>query len=56
MDSEAHLYFEDYVVGELRQLGSVSLSEADMLDFARKYDPQEMHVDPKKQPRVRSVA
>jgi acyl dehydratase len=48
MNSEAHLYFEDYVVGELRQLGSVSLSEADILDFARKYDPQEMHVDPEK--------
>lgn len=41
-------YFEDYIVGEVRELGNVSLSEAEMIDFARRYDPQDFHIDPEK--------
>jgi acyl dehydratase len=48
MELQSGLYFEDYIVGEVRQLGSVSLSESEMIEFARKYDPQEFHVNPKK--------
>jgi acyl dehydratase len=38
-------YFEDYPVGAVYIGGPVSVSEQDILDFARRYDPQPMHVD-----------
>jgi len=38
-------FFEDYPVGAVFTGGSVSVSEQEILDFARRYDPQPMHVD-----------
>ena len=38
-------YFEDYPVGAVFTGGPISVSEQDILDFARRYDPQPMHVD-----------
>ncbi|MEV7036708.1 MaoC family dehydratase [Amycolatopsis sp. NPDC051061] len=38
-------YFEDYVPGATHDCGSVEVTEADILDFARRYDPQSFHVD-----------
>jgi acyl dehydratase len=38
-------YFEDYPVGRVVTGGPVVVSEAEILDFARRYDPQPMHVD-----------
>ncbi len=38
-------YFEDYVPGVTHDCGSVEVAEADILDFARRYDPQSFHVD-----------
>lgn len=38
-------YFEDYPVGAVYVGGPVAVSEQDILDFARRYDPQPMHVD-----------
>ena len=38
-------YLEDYVPGAVYEYGYVTVSEADILDFARKFDPQPMHVD-----------
>jgi acyl dehydratase len=38
-------YFEDYVPGVPHDCGSVEVTEADILDFARRYDPQSFHVD-----------
>jgi len=38
-------YFEDYPVGAVFTGGPISVSEADILEFARRYDPQPMHVD-----------
>jgi acyl dehydratase len=38
-------YFEDYPVGAVYVGGPISVSEADILAFARRYDPQPMHVD-----------
>jgi acyl dehydratase len=38
-------YFEDYVPGVTHDCGSVEVTEADILDFARRYDPQSFHVD-----------
>ena len=39
-------YWEDFAVGEVIELGSCSITEAEVLAFARKYDPQPFHTDP----------
>jgi acyl dehydratase len=39
-------YFEDYTPGMVFDCGSVSLSEADIIAFAKEYDPQPFHTDP----------
>jgi acyl dehydratase len=41
-----HRYFEDYVAGTVSEYGEVRVSEAEILEFARRFDPQLMHVDP----------
>ncbi|MCW9033804.1 MAG: MaoC family dehydratase [Rhodospirillales bacterium] len=41
-------YFEDYVVGAVHDLGTVSVSESEIIDFARQFDNQLFHVDPTK--------
>lgn len=38
-------WFEDYVPGSVFEFGHVTLSEADILAFARAYDPQPIHLD-----------
>jgi acyl dehydratase len=40
-------YFEDYVVGAVYEYGYITVTEAEILDFAQVYDPQPIHVDPK---------
>jgi len=39
-------YLEDLQVGEKTLTGSVTITEAEMLDFSRQFDPQPMHTDP----------
>ena len=39
-------WFEDYEVGGTYQLGSFSLSEAEIVEFAQRFDPQPFHIDP----------
>lgn len=38
-------YFEDFHVGEVIDLGSVSVTQEEILAFARQFDPQPFHVD-----------
>ena len=38
-------YFEDFEPGQVVELGSVDVSEEEILEFARRYDPQPFHVD-----------
>jgi acyl dehydratase len=38
-------YFEDYVPGSIVEYGDILVNEAEIIEFARRYDPQEMHVD-----------
>jgi acyl dehydratase len=40
------LYFEDFDVGQSRSAGIHELTEADIIAFARQWDPQPWHVDP----------
>jgi acyl dehydratase len=38
-------YFEDYVTGAVYEYGYASVSEADIIAFAERFDPQPIHVD-----------
>jgi acyl dehydratase len=39
-------YFEDYIPGSVVDCGAFTLSEAEIIAFAKEYDPQPFHVDP----------
>jgi acyl dehydratase len=39
-------YFEDFAAGQVVELGSHAVTEEEILDFARRFDPQPFHVDP----------
>jgi acyl dehydratase len=39
-------YFEDYLPGAVYEYGYITVTEAEIIEFARVYDPQPIHVDP----------
>jgi len=39
-------YFEDYVAGDVHEVGNIEIDEAEMIAFAHRYDPQPFHTDP----------
>src|SRR3974390_1139156 len=39
-------YFDDYIEGEVHQLGTIKVETAELLSFARRFDPQDFHADP----------
>ena len=39
-------YFEDYEVGESVEFGDYAVTEQEIIEFAKRYDPQPFHVDP----------
>jgi len=39
-------YFEDYRPGAVHEFGSTTIEEADVIEFARRFDPQPFHTDP----------
>ena len=39
-------YFEDYVAGAVHESGSIAVDEAEIIAFAKRYDPQVFHTDP----------
>ena len=38
-------YFEDFTAGDVLELGSVTVTEEEITEFASRYDPQPFHVD-----------
>lgn len=38
-------YWEDFSPGQVRKGGSITLAEEEIIEFAKKYDPQSFHVD-----------
>ena len=38
-------YFEDYTPGAVYEYGYITVTEAEIIDFAREFDPQPIHVD-----------
>lgn len=39
-------YFEDYIPGHVHEFGSVEVDEAEVISFAKRFDPQPFHTDP----------
>jgi acyl dehydratase len=39
-------YFEDYRPGFVGEYGSITVSQEEVIEFARRFDPQEFHTDP----------
>jgi acyl dehydratase len=39
-------YFEDFHVGDIFDLGSIQITEEEIITFARQFDPQPFHIDP----------
>ena len=39
-------YFEDFEIGRITELGSVTVTDAEIREFATRFDPQPFHVDP----------
>jgi acyl dehydratase len=39
-------HFEDYVAGTTFEYGEISLSADEIVDFAKRFDPQPIHIDP----------
>ena len=39
-------HFEDFTSGQVIELGSVTLTEEAIIDFATQFDPQPFHIDP----------
>ena len=39
-------YFEDYLPGSVHEFGSAEVEESEIIEFAKRFDPQEFHIDP----------
>jgi acyl dehydratase len=39
-------YFEDYEPGSVHEFGSIRVTEEEVLEFGRRFDPQVFHTDP----------
>jgi acyl dehydratase len=45
--SKRYTFLEDFTVGEAIELGSRPVTQEEIVEFARRYDPQPFHVDEK---------
>ena len=43
--SSIHLYWEDFAVVQVRDLGSISVTREDIIGFAKQFDPQPFHLN-----------
>jgi acyl dehydratase len=41
-------FFEDYEAGRFYEFGTITVSEAEIIEFARRFDPQYFHLNPEK--------
>ena len=44
--SNQERFFEDYQVDNVIEMGPVYVEEVELIQFALRYDPQPMHIDP----------
>lgn len=47
-DAADFYYMEDFQPGQKFRAGPVTLTAQDIIDYAKKYDPQDFHTDPEK--------
>ena len=40
------MFFEDFTSGDVIELGTYEMTEAEIIDFGRRFDPQYFHTDP----------
>jgi acyl dehydratase len=45
MNDSSIRYFEDLVIGSVLETASVTVTEAEIVEFAKRYDPQPFHID-----------
>ena len=45
-DTSDFIPFESFEIGQVQEFGAYEVTEAEILEFARKYDPQFFHLDP----------
>jgi acyl dehydratase len=45
MSTQPHRWFEDFAPGQVLEGGDFTMTEAEIVDFARRYDPQPFHLD-----------
>jgi acyl dehydratase len=45
MNESSPRYFEDLVIGNVLETASVTVTEEDIVQFAKRYDPQPFHID-----------
>lgn len=39
-------FFEDYLPGSVSEFGSAEVDEAEIIEFGKRFDPQDFHIDP----------
>ena len=44
--AEPTLFFEDFTPGDVIEIGTYEMTEAEIIDFGRRFDPQYFHIDP----------
>lgn len=41
-------YLEDYIEGSIHEYGPLTITEAEIIEFGKKFDPQDFHTDPER--------
>ena len=41
-------YFEDYTPGDVYEFGTITVTEPEIIEFAKQFDPQYFHIQPEK--------
>ena len=45
---KSKMYFEDFEIGLILKTNKKQISKEEIINFAKKYDPQDFHIDEKK--------
>lgn len=46
MENRSKKYFEDFIPGKIEPLGTHSVTSEEIIEYAEKWDPQPLHIDP----------
>jgi acyl dehydratase len=51
-DPKIDLFWEDFQIGQVHQLGTHLITTEEIVEFGRRFDPQPFHVDPRRAERL----